>query len=90
MSSPWEPAVFDIADAAAIKALAAGTANADQQVRALLWIVETASGAYDQSYYPGGEDGRRNTDFAEGKRFVGNSIIKLTKVNLDSLRRDSK
>lgn len=83
----WTPAEYDLADAAAIQALLRGDAEPQQQQRALKWIIEVASGVYEQSYWPGGEEGRRNTDFAEGKRFVGNSIVKMTKLNLSSLRR---
>ena len=84
---PWKPAGYELADAAAIQALMRGDASAEQQRRAMKWIIEKAAGTYDQSFYPGGDDGRRNTDFAEGRRFVGNSIVKLSKVNVSSLRR---
>ncbi len=75
------------ADAAAIQALAAGNANEGQQQRALKWIIEIAGGAYNMSFYPG-EEGRRDTDFAEGRRFVANSIIKLTKLPLGERKSD--
>lgn len=85
---PWGPVPYDLADVSAIQALLAGTAQPEQQQRALRWIIETACGTYDQSFWPGGDEGRRNTDFAEGRRFVGNSIVKLTRLNLMQLRRD--
>lgn len=84
---PWSPVSYEAADAAAIQALLVGNATADQQKRALKWIVESACGTYDQSFYPGADEGRRNTDFAEGRRFVGNTIVKMTRVNVSSLRR---
>ena len=85
-SRPWQPARCTKADISAIKALSNGTANPEQQVRALKWIVEDAAMYYDLSYSPGGEDGRRDTDFAEGRRYVGGQIVKLTKLDLSKLK----
>ena len=62
---PWIPVGYDEALTGAVKALASGTANADQRQRAL---------------YRPGEDGRRDTDFHEGRRFVGNQIVKQLKL----------
>lgn len=81
----WLPPDYLPADATAIKALAAGTADPDQQKRALRWIIESAAGTYDLSYRPGGEDGRRDSDFAEGRRFVGSQIVKMLKINVAAL-----
>lgn len=46
---------------------------------ALRWIIETAAGTYDMSFRAG-PDGERETTFAEGRRFVGNQIIKQLKL----------
>lgn len=86
--APWLPAPYDEADAFAVQALARGTANPEQQKRALTWIVEACAGLYDLSFRPGDEEGRRNTDFAEGKRWVGQQVVKLTKVKIGQLRRE--
>jgi len=85
----WTPAVWDLADASAVQGMANGTATPEQQKRALRWIIEAASGLYDMSFRPGGEDGRRDTDFAEGRRSVGNQIVKLIKADLATMRRQS-
>jgi hypothetical protein len=79
---PWRPPVYENGDAAAIQALAQGCADRDQQQRALAFIVYTVCGTYDMSYRPQSE---RDTVFAEGKRFVGAQIIKLSKLNLSAL-----
>lgn len=84
---PWSPVPYESADAFAIQALLRGEAEPHQQQRALKWIVETACSTYDQSFYPGGEEGRRNSDFAEGRRFVGNQIVKMTRLNVSAIRR---
>jgi hypothetical protein len=76
---PWHPAPYDEAVTGALKALQSGTANAAQQQRALKWIIEPLCGTYDLSYRPG-EDGERDTAFAEGKRFVGQQIVKQLKL----------
>lgn len=82
-SSPLLPAGYDIADVKAFKNLAAGEATADQQKRALNWIIMHCAGTYDQPFRPGGAEGARDTDFAAGKQFVGQQIVKL--VNMDLL-----
>ena len=84
---PWLPVDYELADAAAIQALQRGDADESQQKRALDWIVNKACGTYDQSYYPGADDGRRDTDFAEGRRFVGNTLVKMTRLSLGEMRR---
>lgn len=83
----WTPAEWELADASAMQGLANGTASPEQQKRALRWIIEQASGLYDMSFHPGGEEGRRDTDFAEGRRSVGNQIVKLIKADLATMRR---
>lgn len=86
--APWKPAPYMIADATAMQALQAGTATAEQQKRALRWIVHGAAATYDISFRPGAEDGRRNTDFAEGRRWVGLQIVKLLNAKLGAMRHD--
>lgn len=85
--SPWVPPKYEIHDAVAIQAVAAGTANADQQRAAMHFIIESLAGAYNMTYCPGGDEGRRDSDFAEGRRFVGLQLVKLIKLNISLLRR---
>ena len=82
-NSPAVPARYELADAAAIRALMDGTASPEQQKRALKWVVETAAGAYDFHYYPSDRD----TAFALGRAFVGQQVVKMTKINVGALRR---
>ena len=79
---PQVPPPYDVAVAGAIQALARGDASADQQQRALKWIIETAAGAYEFNFYPSDRD----TAFSLGRTFVGQQIVKLTKLNLQALR----
>lgn len=79
----WQPPPWEPSDAAAIQALARGEADADQQRRAIRWIVETAASAYDMHYRP---ESPRDTDFALGRAFVGQQVVKLSKINLSKLK----
>lgn len=80
---PWDPLPLDDLEIRAIKALATGTASDGQQKRALDVIINKFCGTYDQSFRPG-PDGHRATDFAEGRRFVGNRIIHTLKRPVES------
>ena len=82
--SPAVPAKYDIADASAIQALVIGEATPDQQQRAVKWIIEQAAGTYDFHYYATDRD----SAFALGKAFVGQQIVKMTKLNTSALRRE--
>lgn len=75
---PWEPLEIDEYEIRALKAVANGVASDAQQKRAIEVIVHKFAGTYDQSFRPG-PDGHRATDFAEGKRFVGNRIVHTLK-----------
>jgi len=62
-----------------------GDATPEQQRRALRFVIETIAGYYEISFRTG-PDGDRVSAFAEGKRFVGQQIVKLTKVNLGAFK----
>lgn len=70
------PAEYDDTITRALKALQTGTASPDQQQQALNWIIHEAARTYDQPFRPGGDDGARATDFACGRMFVGQQIVK--------------
>lgn len=82
-AGPHIPAPYDLADASAIQALIRGEAEPHQQQRALKWIIEQAAGTYEFNFYPSD----RETAFALGRGFVGQQIVKLSKLNLSTLRR---
>jgi hypothetical protein len=84
--APYRPPPYDLADVHAVRAVAAGTADADQQRRAVRWIVEKAAGKYDWAYRPESE---RDTCIALGRQFVGDQIVKLLNLPgavLDAMR----
>jgi hypothetical protein len=80
---PHIPAPYTLADAGAIQALQRGDATADQQQRALAWLIKQAAGTYEFQFYPSD----RETAFALGRAFVGQQIVKLATLDLSSLRR---
>lgn len=84
---PYFACSWEVPDAAALQALAAGTASEDQQRRALDWIINQAAGTYDVSFQPGLADA---TAFHEGRRFVGLQVVKLLKLNLRVFRKDQE
>ena len=86
-AAPWKPAPYEIADAAAIQALARGDATKDQQRRALDWILYGPCHLRDEPYRPGGPEGDRDTAFALGQANVGRQIAKLMTVNIGALRK---
>lgn len=78
-TASWLPPDWEKSDAYALQALNRGDATVDQQRRALKWIIEQAAATYDMSYRP---ESQRDTDFALGRAFVGQQIVKLLKLNL--------
>tara|TARA_R110000868_G_scaffold68190_2_gene201690 strand:+ start:218 stop:499 length:282 start_codon:yes stop_codon:yes gene_type:complete len=74
---PYEPVSYVAADVSAAQAFVDGNADEFQQKRLFKWLIE-ASGYYELSYQP---DSSRDTDFMEGRRFVGAQLLKLTKLN---------
>ena len=83
---PWHAPDWEVADVAAIQALARGEATPEQQVRALTYIVTALCGTYEMEFHPLDD---RTTAFAGGRRFVGLQIVKLTKIALSKFKRDT-
>ena len=81
--APWLPCRYDVADVAAIQALQRGDATDYQQKRALSFIVNVIAATYDLPYFP---ESSRDSDFACGRMFTGQQIVKMTKLNLSKLK----
>ncbi len=77
---PWQLPNIENADIFALQALEKGTANAAQQQRAIEFVVRRMCAVDRMTFYPGAEDGRRASDFAEGKRWVGDQLRRLLKL----------
>lgn len=76
----WQPVDYSHADVVAFQALAQGKADAAQQARALRWVIEGAAATYELSYRSDMDGGERETAFAEGRRFVGLSVVKMVNM----------
>jgi endonuclease/exonuclease/phosphatase family metal-dependent hydrolase len=79
---PWQTPRLADADIFALQAVAGGEANAAQQQRAWDCVVRTLCEADRMTFWPG-HDGRRATDFAEGKRWVGLQLRRIEKMRPD-------
>jgi hypothetical protein len=77
--APHIAAPLERSVAAAIKAIARGEASPDQQVTALNWIISECAGTYEGVYFP---ESVRQSDFASGKRFVGNQIVGIINMSM--------
>jgi hypothetical protein len=82
-AGPFIPAPYEVLHVAAFQALQRGDASAHQQQEALKWLIERAAGTYEAHYY----QSERDTAFALGKAYVGQTVVKLLKLDLSKLRR---
>lgn len=76
------PPEYTPAVAQAFQSLARGDASAHLQKTALDWLINKAAMTYDLSFSP---DGTHATAFAEGRRFVGLQVVKMTKLDVDKI-----
>lgn len=67
---------------AAVKAVFEGTATADQQRRALDFILEEFCERNISHFFPN----QRDTDFALGKKFVGDMIAQVINTKLGQIK----
>lgn len=58
-------------------AVVGGTATPQQAKAAMDWVMREAARVADLAFQLGGEDGRRASDFAEGRQYVGHQIRRL-------------
>lgn len=83
-SMPWLPPEYTEQDIWAVRAFSQGKATESQQVRVwnyFMYLTAASEAFADLSFRPG-EEGRRATDFAEGKRHPGLMLRKLLRPEL--------
>src|SRR5258707_10189522 len=80
---PWKIRGSEDAAIFAIQAVANGTASDAQQRRVYEYVVRILCETDRMTFWPGGEDGKRATDFAEGKRWVGVQLRRIEKMRPD-------
>jgi hypothetical protein len=83
----WHPPQYGIEDIRAVQAVAAGTASAVEQKRALDWIVNIAAQTYEEPFVPGQDDVRA---YVLGRRSVGLAIVKLIKLKPELFRTEGE
>lgn len=84
------PGLLNKADVLAIRMVAQGEATAEQQRRAVEAIIGRIACADELSFRADDHGGTRETDFSEGKRFVGLQLRKLISTPLDILTGEDK
>lgn len=72
----WQPALYEVADIYAVRALNKGDATPEQQQRALKWIIDGAAQFREQPFRSEADGGERETAFALGRQQVGREIMK--------------
>jgi hypothetical protein len=80
--APWMPATFTPEIIGALQAMNRGDAAAHQQHMVLKWLIDMGhnNGAL---YFPG-EAGRRDTDFALGRKWVADQIQTALRLRVKS------
>jgi hypothetical protein len=78
---PWHPAEYTSKQIAAFQDLAGGKATAEQQGMVLDWLVNNASGLYEEHFF----EGSRETDYALGKAYVGRQVVKMVNFPKNAL-----
>lgn len=80
----WAPVDYDLPLISAVQALYRGEASPDQQTRAIEWILHKASDTYGavngNAYRDENEGGPRAEAFLLGRRFVGETIVKIVNM----------
>lgn len=77
----WDPVDLELAEVADIKAMAAA------HPRGFAAIVDKLCGFGGGSFIAGGEDGRRQSDYAEGKRAIAISLRAVLAMKLPTVGR---
>lgn len=80
---PWLPVPWTDETAGALQALEQGRAAEHQQKLALDFIINGICDTYGFHFYA---DSQNNTNFALGRAFAGQQIVKILKLNLTALR----
>jgi hypothetical protein len=50
------------------------------------WLINRGCNTYDMDFFPGGDEGRRLSDFASGRRFVGQQLVRQIKLKVGQLK----
>lgn len=84
---PLATPILDVSEVAALQAVAAGSATADQQQRAMRVIVEKICLRYEMPYVPGA-DGERDTCLGLGRMRAGTIITSFLNADIKRFKKD--
>jgi len=79
---PYLPVEYKSWVVTAIQQLEQGQCTPDLQKRILGWIIADVCATYQQSYF----GDTNHTIFMEGRRFCGNTIVKMLKLDPGKVR----
>lgn len=82
VDSPYKPVPYEAHHVGAVQALMRGDCPDHLQKQFIQWLIESCCATYDQSY----RENPYHTAFAEGRRFCGNTVIKMSKLDANKLR----
>lgn len=85
LETPYRPVDYEPHHVGAVQALARGDCPEHLQKEFLRWLIEDVCGAYDMSY----RVDPCNTAFAEGRRFCGNTVVKMMKIDASKLAKQT-
>jgi hypothetical protein len=77
---PWEPAEYDAPIVTAVQHLIAGECEPHLQKKFMEWLILECCDTYGMSFRPDDKGGHDAMVFAEAKRYIGNQIIKMSKL----------
>lgn len=81
----YTPVQYEVSDVQAFQMLAQGECPPHLQKQALDFMITKVCATYDQSYFGNAND----TIFREGRRFCGNTLVKMLNISVKALRKDS-
>ena len=82
----FAPVAYTPSDVQAFQMLAQGECPPHLQKQALDYMITSVCMTYDQSYM----ESDRDTAFCEGRRFCGNTLVKMLKLNAKQLRSENE
>lgn len=78
--APWIPVEPDAAVVSGLQALRRGDCPPHLQQKVLQWLIDTSRNG-GALYFPG-DAGRRDTDYALGRAFLGEQIVTFLRMKL--------
>lgn len=82
IQKPYTPVPYEAADVTAVQLMERGECTPELQKRFFNWLINGVCATYDQSF----REDPYNTAFAEGRRFCGNTVVKMLKVDPAKVR----